>query len=165
MQQKIKDIKTRDSQRVISWEAPEEIKVTKSTNWYIILLAIALGTSVFFYFVKLYAGMALALAVVLFIFSQNRAKVNVVRYTITTNGVNYKDNNYPFDKLKSFWIANTPPYPKLYLRKTGKFSLPMVINMAKVAPKEVEEFLRQYLPESSGDAEKSQEMYSKILKI
>lgn len=149
MPQKIKDIRTSDDQRVISWEAPDEVKYKRNSSWYLILIGAAIALGILFYFYQQWAGMVLVVAVVLVLLSQAKVKTRLIRYTLTKDGFNFLNKDYPFGKLKSFWIVATPNYPKLFIEKTGFLKTPITAYIDRISPDEVREFLKKYLPEGA----------------
>lgn len=165
MQQKIKDIKTRDSQRIISWEAPEEINYQRSSSWYTIIIAIALALIGIFIWMKQYTAVAVMVAIVLVLFSQAKTKSKIVRYTLTPEGINFKEKTFSFENLKSFWISQGLTYPKLIVEKTGRFATPITIYLTKININELRDFLLQYLPEVQTQTTDYQESVSHFMKF
>lgn len=165
MVDKIKDIRTADKTRVISWEAPEDVYLSKNRSWYIGAIILGLGLMVVFFFMQQYAGMAVVFAAALALYSQTRVKTGIIKYTISKDGVTFHEKTIGYDQLKSFWVAEGTVFHKLYLEKTGIFSVPLIIYLSKVDPEEIRIFLRQYLPESEIKKGNLQENIFKIFRF
>lgn len=165
MQQKIKDIRTSDKQRIISWEAPEEINYQHNSSWYTTIIIIALVLIGIFIWMKQYTAVAVVVAIVLVLFSQAKTKTKIVRYTLTPEGINFKEKTYSFEQIKSFWISQGITYPKLTLEKPGRFSVPITIYLTKININELRSFLLQYLPEVQTQTTDYQESVSHFMKF
>lgn len=140
--------KTNITGKTISWQAPDFIYYRKSRTWYIIISIIAVVLAIVFYFLKLYAGIAVVFAGILALFSLSKNKPTMIKYILSDKGISYKDKIYKFEDLKSFCLTMELGIPKLFLEQTGKLKPNLEIILGKVNPQVVRNFLLAKLPEN-----------------
>lgn len=152
-------------QQEISWEAPDFIYYKKNNNWYIVIAVTGIVLLIIFYFIKLYAAMALIFASVLALFSLAKKKPEQVQYILSAKGINFKEKNYAFSELKSFCIINSYGTFKLLLEQNGKFKPTLEINIEKINPNLIRNFLLNKLPENDKLVHNLNETISNIVRF
>jgi len=154
-----------DATLTISWQAPDFIEYKKSNKWYIIISLIGLGLLVLFFFIKLYAAMAVVVAALIALFVNANLKPEIIKYTITDAGISFKNKEYSFGNLKSFFIDTQAGYPRLLLEQNGKFKAPLSIIIGKINPKIIQSFLLKKLPENSELAQSARTSIDDLIKF
>ncbi len=144
--QNTKNIK--QTNQIISWQAPDFIYYKKNTNWYILIGVIGLVLLVIFYFMKIYAAMVLVIASIFALFSMAKKQPEKIQYTLSSKGISFKEKNYAFSQLKSFCIVNSYGVFKLLLEQNGKLKPNLEINIEKINPNIIRNFLITKLPEN-----------------
>lgn len=166
MPKKVADIKQRNS--LISWQAPDFIYHRKTTGWYLMVCLIAVILIAVFYLLKDtmgYAGIAVVAAAILALFSNARIKPEIIKYEINNNGIIFKNKEYEFSELKSFYIDEENFPANLYLEQNGKLRPHLSISLGKINPQLVKNFLLQKLPENPGLKQNLNETLSNIIRF
>lgn len=149
----------------LSWIAPEFTYYAKTKKWYVIIATIAVIAAVGFVLLKSYSGAAVVIAAVLVFFTQGGVKPKNIEFMLDSDGLHYKDKTFGFDQFKEFWIVAGEDWPKLYLQKTGKLSIPMSIYLKDINPQIIIGFLKQYLPYDEGKGEMVHESINKLFRF
>jgi len=162
------DIKKGDggvTNKTMSWNAPEFIFYSKTKKWYTTMTITGLLVAGIFIYIKSYSGAAVAIAAILVFFTQGSVKPKNVDYLLDESGLHFKNNDYDFDKLKSFWVTVGEDYPKLNLLRTGKFSMPISVYLKDVNPQLVIEYLKNFLPYEEDRGELVHENINKMFRF
>ncbi len=148
--------------RAITWEAPEHNHTEKGADWFfaftivfiaIVLAAILLG-NVLFALLMAIAGLTLAIAV--------SRRPRIVPFAVTVRGVRMNDELFPYSTLESYYIDEDDPNgPQLLLRSRRKFMPLLVIPLPPDNVDDVEDILRDRLPEEHLE----ESLFIKILEI
>lgn len=132
----------------IKWRAPEYRYYRKSNDWYWTLGIITIGFAISAILVKnflfglliLIGGFSLAL--------YGARKPDIISFSIDSKGITIGKNLYPYENLKSFWIAYDPPRKKELLIESQKTFMPQIsIMLGDSNPEQIREYLLKYLKE------------------
>lgn len=148
-----------------TWSAPEFTYYSKDKKWYWYTILISIVLIVTFILLKIYSGAAVVVAAALVLFTQGNIKPSQIEYTIDNEGIHYKNKNLIYSQLKSFWIVPSQDHQRLYLQKTGKYSLPISISLINVNTQSVRTLLSNYLPEEEDKGEMIHENINKIFRF
>lgn len=136
---------------VISWKAPEYIKLHKGIVWYsIFILLFAVGA----YFAYSYSAWTFALALVAFavtylLFDKKMPKN--VKVTLSDVGIKVGGKIYQYNRIRAFWVAYNPPFVKtLNIRVHNEYLVDIEIQLGDQDPSEVYECLSVRIPELEG---------------
>ena len=133
---------------LIAWEAPEYDHSSKSNEWYWIMGAIAailiiIGVwmqNFLFIIVIFLAGFSMAL------FSAR--KPNMIRFAVTTRGLQIDKRIFPYESLESFWVHYNPPHQKEIGIISKKLFMPrMVVPTGDTDPNKIREHLVKFVAE------------------
>ena len=155
----------KDEHTVISWKAPEFFHYKKGWWWFPILAAITLIITATFIFMHQYFAAIVIVVGGFVIYQLAHQEPEVLPVIFSTRGIKFKDQFYPFDRFKTFWIIDNEQVKKLHLQSIERFSLPIVIPLIKQDIAKVREFLNHYLPETHDAKEDFADWLNRILKI
>ena len=132
----------------ISWRAPEYAYYQKSPDWFwavgiiaVVLVAVAYFTSnLLFGFLIVVGGAAFALF--------GARKPNIIRASISNEGLHIGNRLFPYETLQSFWIFYRPGGAKeLSIESQKLFMTHIKVPLGEQDPNLVREFLLQFLVE------------------
>ncbi len=149
----------------ISWTAPEFTYYDKNKKWYVIVIIIALILATVFVLLKSYSGAAVIVASALVFITQGATKPKDITFMLDNDGVHYKEKSLAFNQFREFWVSTGEAYPKLYLQKTGKLSMPISILLKGINPDLIINFLKQYLPYGEKKGEMIHENINKMFRF
>ncbi|MFZ2681559.1 MAG: hypothetical protein WAZ14_00445 [Patescibacteria group bacterium] len=152
---------------LLAWEAWEFEPTERSTRWYVIAATLGLGMLVY---ALLSANFVFALIIVMFaviMLMRDLRKPARVQVAITTDGVVFKNEFFPFADIKDFSIIYEPPAIKnLYLGFNGKLTPMMSIPLEDADPIQVREELLPFIFENlDRDAESLTDTLSRVYKL
>jgi len=134
---------------LLSWQAPEYPYYEKNTSWFLAFSVILIGLVVFAFVSRSWlTAIAFILAGFVLLMLQRRKPENI-DHEISTSSFRVGEKNYPFSKLKSFWIVETKEGNTLHLEPGRRFHLPLVFQLGDLETKKVREILGKYLPEKA----------------
>jgi hypothetical protein len=111
---------------IFSWEAYEYPDREVKADWFWALGIIALAGSVAsFIWGNFLFGVFIIFASAALIFFAT-VKPKLVRYEITTGGIVYEGNFYPFETLHAFWMDESESDNKKLLVKSERFLVPIL---------------------------------------
>ena len=151
--------------RKITWAAPEFAFYEKDKSWYTTMIITAIVLIIVFILLQIYAGAAVVVAAALVFLTQGGMKPKQVDYTLDNSGIHYNNKSIEFSQLKSYWIVATEHFPRLYLQRTGKFSMPISIFIKDTNPELVRSFLKQYLPEEEDKGDMIHENINRFIRF
>lgn len=156
------DIEGLKKEKTISWLAPEFIYAPKNTSWYFTMAIFMIALIGLFYWMKSYYAIPVVILVPVIFYLLGRGEPKKIKYVLDSSGINYKDETHDFNSFKSFWIIARPEADVLYLEPTKKMSPPITIYLTKVDIIEINNFLKQHLPENK---EKRETLYDQVFRI
>lgn len=145
---------------VITWHASEFQYYEKDKRWYVIVIAGAVVLAIIFvilgYFLDmfpLYLGaIAVALAPVALI-KNSIIKPRILKYSITDQGIEIKNQPYPYSLFKSFLVVENPGDNLLYLFPKKRYSMTITAHLGDLSVADVTTILKRYLPQEKEMAE------------
>lgn len=131
----------------IEWDAPEHEHKERSQDWFwsmgILSVAAAITAVIFGNIILAVLIVTAAFSLALFI---NRPPENV-HVIIDERGITRGKIRYPFNSLKSFWLDEDHPHPKILLRSAKPFLPLIVVPLNKEKAVEINGKLSQFLTE------------------
>jgi hypothetical protein len=152
---------------LLAWETWEFPPVERSTRWYVIAAAAGLGMIIY---ALLTTNFVFALIIVMFaviMLMRDLKKPVRVQAAITTDGVVFNNEFYPFGDIKDFSVIYEPPaVSNLYLGFVGRLSPMMSISLDDADPNEVRAQLLPYVFENlDRDSESLTDALSRVYKL
>ena len=131
---------------IVSWEASEYIHHEKGTGWYVVfLLTWVVLAGLLFYFVDVWALIiASVMAVALIVYAQR--KPDILRYTLSEDGISIGDKVFSFDDFRSFTIMQEEGIFSVVLDPVRRFMPPVSIYFAESDGEQIVGLLSQILP-------------------
>lgn len=131
----------------LTWETYEYAYREKSSDWYwsvgIIAAALAV-TSI------LFSNFLLAIVIIIGTFALllvGSRRPNIVRFTLSEDGVAAGNMRYPFSAIHSFWVdKTTPDNPKILFRMKTGLASQLAIPLGEVRPEDVRTLLSKFIP-------------------
>ncbi len=130
------------------WKGPLYKSTSLPAAYYVFLVLLGLGLGGFFYWIDQPISMLVVAAALLFFLTHASDVPKALRHTIDTEGIGIENERYPYDRLKSFWIADHPTGLTLYVERLERFSFPLSIPLERTSALAIRALLRQHLPES-----------------
>jgi hypothetical protein len=156
------DITSPKKESIISWSAPEFIHAPKNTSWYIFMSLVIVALAALFYWLKNYYAIAVVILVPIIFYLLSRGESKKIKYNLNKEGIDFKGKNHDFNSFKSFWVISRPEADILYLEPTQKMSPPLTIYLTNIDIRQINNFLKQYLPENK---EKRETLYDQVFRI
>lgn len=137
---------------VFVWEAPEFASYVKTSNWFVLIVLIAIGLIVIFAWQKNWTAVGVVAAAALALIIQSRTKPKKLKCSVYRSGVVVDERVYPFETLKSFWLVyGEQPYIRIAQAK--RFSSNVHLPIAEEDPEQIRLFLAKFLPEEEKNGE------------
>lgn len=152
---------------ILAWETWEFSPVERSTQWYVIAASLGLGMLIY---ALLTSNFVFALIVVMFaviILMRDLRKPRRVQAAITSEGVVFDNEFYPFGEIKDFSVVYEPPMvSNLYLGFNSRFSPLMSIPLDDADPNQVRAQLLPFVFENlERDSESLTDTLSRVYKL
>ncbi len=152
---------------LVSWESWEYPPVERSRRWYVI--ASVLGIALLLY-ALLSANFVFAVIILMFAVIQlmkDLRKPARMAIHITTGGIVYGNDFYPYHSIRDFSLIYYPPDVKtLYVALNGIMSPTLTVPLEDVDPNEVRQNLLPYVFENlSRDREYLTDLISRLYKL
>lgn len=151
---------------IISWIAPEMIRHERGIVWKI---TISLISAALIAGGIVYNSWTFSLAIAAFIavyYLMNLEHPKDIEIKLSEMGVKVGTREYPFSRIKAFWIIYEHSYVKtLNLRITGELVADITIQLNHQKPSEVRNFLMKHIKELEGQSEKVTDIFLRLFKI
>ena len=154
-------------QVVLAWEAWEFAPVERSTRWYVLAAAAGLGMLIY---ALLTTNFVFALIIVMFaviMLMRDLRKPGRVQAAITTEGIVFNNEFYPFAEIKDFSVIYEPPaVNNLYLGFNSRLTPVMSIPLDDADPNEIREQLLPFIFENlERDSESLTDTLARVYKL
>ncbi len=149
----------------IKWEAWEFKLHQRSSLWYIVslLLAVALiGYGVYTRNILTIVTFVVA-AAAWFFYSMQTPRLLV--HELTTTGIRVGEVFFPFRNIKKFWIIYTEANKSLNLETTAYLNNHILLQLGKLNPTQVKQFLKAYIPEDLDRQENISDVIARKIKF
>ena len=152
---------------VMNWESWEFPPVQRSTRWYVIAGAVGFGMLVY---AILTANFVFALIVLMFaaiMLLKDLKKPARVPVAITSSGVVFNNEFYPYDDIKDFSIVYQPPDVKtLYVGFRNRISPLLAISLEDTNPNDVRTALLPFAFENlDREGERLTDVLTRVYKL
>ena len=151
---------------MISWRAPEYIKIKKSYTWFVIASLMTILLVV--YSLKegswsfAMAVMAAAIAYGVYV----RQKPKNVEIVVSEMGIKIGKYKIPYSHMRVFWIVYHPPFIQtLNIRTVDAFTPDIAIQLGEQSPVKVREYMVKQVPEWEGKHENFIDSLARLLKL
>lgn len=134
---------------MMSWESWEFPPVQRSTRWYILASVLGLFLMLYAVFTAnfIFGVIVLMFAVITLLRDLKRPERILVH--ITSKGLVFGDEFYPFDTIRDFSLTYDPPtLNSLYVSFHGRFSPMLSIGLEELNPNEVRSTLLPFVFEN-----------------
>lgn len=152
---------------LLAWETWEFPPVERSTKWYVLAGLIGLGMLIF---AMLTRNFVFALIIIMFaviMLMRDLRKPERVRVALTSEGVVFNNEFYPYGDIKDFSVIYEPPaVSNLYLGFNGRFSPLVSIPLDDSDPNEVRSQLLPFVFENlDRDGESLTDILGRVYKL
>jgi hypothetical protein len=154
------DIKNKN--KMITFKTQSHLYFEKGVSWSVSMVLLLLLLVALFVYLKQYLGamVVIVLGVVLYTYSKVPAKE--IPCLISGEGIKIGEQFYPYTRLKAFWIAQSAPYPILYLESAHRFKIPLYISLGNQPTEPIRRILLEHLPEK---VERGEDIRDKVIRI
>lgn len=149
---------------VFSWSAPEFVSYTKTSSWFLIITAVALVLIGLFTWQKNWTAVGVVVAAALALMLQAQTKPKTLQCSLYRSGIVIDDKVYPYDSLKSFWIAFSD-HPFVRFSQIRRLSSNIHMPISEEDPEQVRLFLSKFLPEDENSGEDISDTIQRWLKF
>jgi hypothetical protein len=153
-------------QILLSWETWDLPPVERSTRWYAISAVIGLGMIIYS---LLTANFLFALIIVMFaviLLMRDLRKPTRVTMAITTEGIAYHHDFFPYKTIRDFAIIYEPPVSNLYISFKSRVTPTLSISLEDLDPNIVREQLLPFVFENlDRDNESLTDTLSRVYKL
>lgn len=151
---------------VIGWIAPEYLRLERGIFTKLFYALVLATTAVFGI---LYDSWTFSLAILVFAFVYyiiHLEHPKNVEVKISNIGIKAGNRQYPYGRIKGFWIVYEPPYLQtLNIRVEGDILYDITIQLNGQDPAEVREYLLSKIPEFEGKGESPLDALLRFFKI
>ena len=134
--------------KMVSWEAPEHHHLEKTSNWYWILIIIAIsGFITFIILNNILLGVLFLIAgsVMILVSVQNP---RTIPFAVTLRGVRVNDELFPYSTLESFYLDEEHPHgPQLLIQSKHTFMSLIILPVPEEIVDDVDDIISARLPE------------------
>jgi len=153
---------------LISWEVPEYEKHERSRNWYIKAGIIGALFMIYSFFTANFLFAVIILIVVLVAIMHEGRSPELIKITLTEEGIIVGNKFYDFDEIKDFFMIYKPRVgtKNLYFEFKNSMKQRLSINLIDQNPIPIRESLLKFLPENKERTEQPlSEGLAKMFKI
>jgi hypothetical protein len=131
---------------LLSWKAPERIFKVRSKDFWTTALSIALLISIILFFAKEYFLIATIFALIFFYYVLSTQPPKDISYKITSQGVVWGEQKYPWNILDYFFISEEESQEVLNINTLINFPKRLIMPLGKQGGKEVRKIMEEFLP-------------------
>lgn len=151
---------------LLSWETWDLPPVERSTRWYVIAAVLGIGMIIYS---LLTANFLFALIIVMFaviLLMRDLRKPSRVMIAITTDGIAYHHDFYPYKDIRDFAVIYEPPISNVYISFNNRLTPPLSISLEDTDPNEVRAQLLPFVFENlDRDNESLTDTLSRVYKL
>lgn len=164
------DIPAPTESRLLAWEAPEFTQYERGSRWLIVIwvIALVLSSAALWYYHLTFFGIVSAivpLAAAAALTGQSRVKPQMIRISLTNSGIEYQDEVYAWNQLKSFWFVARPQGLTLMIETLRRVVPFLSIEVINVDPGTIRSFLAAHLPEQFDRTEELGDRLSRFFRF
>lgn len=139
---------TADPEDSFTWEAHEDVVLSKSGGWYALLIAVSIVISAAAYLLTrdIVSSIAVCIGLVGLIYFALR-RPNLQQYAIDSQGIYISKRLYPFANYKGFSVVEERTHITVSLTPLKRFMPPLIVNVDPQTEDGVLDVLRSFLPE------------------
>lgn len=145
------------------WKGPLYTRTSPRAGYYVFLIVLGVALGGFFYWIHQPISMMVVAAALLFFLTHATEVPKALRHTVDATGIGIDDARYPYEQLKSFWIADHPAGLTLYVERVERLRFPLSIPLERGTALGVRALLRQHLPESKSRGELLVDVVNRIM--
>ncbi|MEZ4179988.1 MAG: hypothetical protein R3B41_00505 [Candidatus Doudnabacteria bacterium] len=132
---------------ILEWRAPEFKYYQKNAAWFITLSLITGLIMAYMFIVHDIFGAISMLILAIFIWLFALHKPNTIQIVISDIGIHINQTIYPYEKIKHFWVLNTPQHQALNFETTAYLNHIQTIEINQEDPELIRDVLLELLPE------------------
>jgi hypothetical protein len=134
---------------IVTWETWEFPPTERSNGWYVAAGSIGLAMLLYALMTANFVFALILLMFAVILLMRDIRKPARVRAYVTTSGVVFGDEFYPYEKIKDFSISYSPPDVKyLYVAFQSRVQPTLSIHLDDVNPNDVRQALLPYVFEN-----------------
>lgn len=150
---------------IILWTAPEFLRYRRGLIWKTAAFLLFACIMLFAFLQKAWSfGLVMLVSVAVYYLLQRERPRNL-EVKISDIGIKVGQRQYPFTRIKGFWIIYEPPFATLNISVSGDLAANISIQLAHQDPAVLRNFLLHKIPELEGKKESFLDLITKILKI
>jgi len=154
-----------DPMTILRWRAPDHYTFERSPFWSLSIGLLAIVLSLVLIFTSNYFPVIIIILAVIVTFQVAHEKPKAQEFAVDKGGVLSRDTYYPFNELKSFWVARHTNKGILYLEPASGLKMPIAIPLGRQNATEVRNFLLQFLPERMEAGELLSDKLIRVFKL
>lgn len=134
---------------IVSWQVPEYEKHERNKSWYILASIIGLLLLVYAIYTKNFLFAVIIIIVSLILILTDKGDPNLVKISITDEGIIVGRRFYDYDEIKDFSVVYKPKQgvKNLYFEFKNALRQRLSIPLEDMNPLSIRENLLKYLPE------------------
>jgi uncharacterized membrane protein len=154
-----------NSDKVLSWQAPDYYTFEKSPFWSLSVGVLAIATAALLIYTNNYFPVIIIILAVIVTFQVSHQKPKAQEFILDEGGAIIRNEYIPYLELKSFWSANHGSKSILYFEPVSSLKAAIVVPLGKQSVNEVRNFLLAHLPERLEYGEMLSEKLIRIFKL
>ncbi len=154
-----------NSNRVLSWQAPDYYTFEKSPYWSLIVGIIAVVMAAVLIYTGNYFPVVIIILAVIVTFQISHDKPKTQEFILDEGGAIIRNEYIPYLELKSFWTASHGTKSILYFEPISRLKSTFVIPLGKQSVDEVRNYLLAHLPEKMEYGEMLSEKLIRLFKL
>ncbi len=157
--------KERSEQTLLSWKTPEFHHYKKNPWWFPVLAAVTLTLTALFILTQQYLVAIIIILGGLTTYQLAHVEPEIAPVIFSPDGIKFHSRFYAYNRLRTFWIIETPQTKHLYLEPIERFGRIVAIPLARQDTENIRDFLKHYLPETHGVDEGMADRLNRWLRI
>jgi len=154
-----------NSNKVLSWQAPDYYTFEKSPYWSLMVGLIAIVMAAILIYTNNYFPVIIIILAVIVTFQISHDKPKSQEFILDEGGAIIRNEYMPYLEIKSFWVASHGTKSILYFEPVSRLKAATVIPLGKQSVDEVRNYLLAYLPEKMEYGELLSEKLIRLFKL
>lgn len=154
-----------NSNKVLSWQAPDYYTFEKSPYWSLIVGIIAVVMAAVLIYTGNYFPVVIIILAVIVTFQISHEKPKSQEFILDEGGAIIRNEYIPYLEIKSFWTATHGTKSILYFEPISRLKSTIVIPLNKQNIDEVRNYLLAHLPEKMEYGEMLSEKLIRLFKL
>lgn len=150
---------------LLSWESKEFTEYERSKKWHFIVTVLGIVLTAGALVLQEWTAAAVFALATLVVLTWADRKPRTFTFSISKLGIGVGETFYPYNELRSFWVYYKPPVQRLYVQPTNRFKQLIKADLHDVDPLQVQDLLKEHLPQETKGTEELADKFSRWIRL